>query len=139
MPKLFSISIEVEEVAVGRVMRLLHNTEGVAKIDMSMGDAKPKTNGSGKPHGSAGKTQNRYEMPNKDFLIKLLEKGTPLSMGHLQKAFKENGRSEKSVNSLAHLIKHEGLIENKGEGYVLSKKMKDRLRHQNTRKAAKHG
>jgi hypothetical protein len=36
MPKLFSIKVQVEDVALGRVMRLLHNTPGIAKINFDI-------------------------------------------------------------------------------------------------------
>jgi hypothetical protein len=134
MPKLFSISIKVEEIAVGRVMSLLHHTAGVAKLDLDMGDAKPKPNGSHKP---TGKPKKAYEIPNKDFLFEVLGKAkSPISAGQLKKAFTEDGRGPASVNSLVWLLKNEGLLGNTGDGWFLTKKMKDRLRH---RKAAKHG
>jgi predicted transcriptional regulator len=36
MPKLFPISIEVEEVAVGRVLRVLNSTAGIVKLHLSL-------------------------------------------------------------------------------------------------------
>jgi hypothetical protein len=139
MPKLFSISIEVEEVAVGRVMRLLHNLEGVAKLDLDMGDTKPKPNGSGKPHAGVGVPKKVFGITGRDFLIKLLAKGKPQQASALRQAFEDDGRSPNSVHSIIFTYKGEGLVENTGDGYVLTKKMKDRLRHQAARKAAKHG
>jgi hypothetical protein len=137
MPKLFSISVKVEEIAVGRVMSLLHHTAGVAKLDLDMGDAKPKLNGSGKPHPATGRPKKVFEIPNRDFLIERLSKAKgSVSASQLKEAFTEDGRGPASVNSLVWMLKNEGLLENKGDGWSLTKKMKDRLRH---RKAAKHG
>jgi hypothetical protein len=138
MPKLFSISIKVEEIAVGRVMSLLHHTAGVAKLDLDMGDAKPKKpNGA---HPATRKPKKSYEIPNKDFLIGVLAKAKgPISAGQLKEAFTEDGRGAASINSLVWQFKKDGLVDNKGDGYFLTKKMKDRLRHRVSRKAAKHG
>jgi transposase len=136
MPKLFSISIEVEEVAVGHVMRQLHNMKGVAKLNLEMGGAKSKPNGSGKPHAAGGKPRKLFGEPGKDLVLKLLQKGKPLRTSEISKIFEAEGRSPHSANSLMHVLKNEGMVENKGDGFVLTKKMKDRLRH---RKAAKHG
>jgi hypothetical protein len=138
MPKLFSISIKVEEIAVGRVMSLLHHTAGVAKLDLDMGDAKPKPNGKAPTY--TGKPKKTYEIQNKDFLIGVLAKAKgPISAKQLKEAFTEDGRGPASVNSLVWLLKNEGLLGNTGDGWFLTKKMKDRLRHRVSRKAAKHG
>src|SRR5262245_13653027 len=48
MPKLFGMTIEVEEIAVGRVMRLLNATPGVAKFHLDMDREKKPV---GRPNG----------------------------------------------------------------------------------------
>jgi DNA-binding Lrp family transcriptional regulator len=42
MPKLFPIRLEVEEIAVGAVLRQLHMMVGVAKVDLDLGPAAQK-------------------------------------------------------------------------------------------------
>jgi hypothetical protein len=42
MPKLFPIRLQVEEIAVGAVLRLLHETAGVAKVDLDLGESPRK-------------------------------------------------------------------------------------------------
>lgn len=131
MPKLHSIHIQVEEVAVGYVMRVLNTTPGVAKInyDADGFQAKPnkKPNGSynqGKPR-AAGKGINGQQ-----FIVQLLAKaGGPLTQGDLANAFEKDGRSRASPPSSIDGLKKQGLIVSTGQGYALSKKMKDRLRH----------
>jgi hypothetical protein len=129
MPKLFSISIEVEEIAVGRVMRQLHHMEGVAKLNLDMGDTKPKPNGSKKPHTNLGRTKKVFEITGRDFFLKVLQKGKPLTTAAMRQAFADDGRSPQSANSITHTLKQEGLIQATEDGYILTKKMKDRLRH----------
>jgi ribosomal protein S19E (S16A) len=46
----------------------------------------------------------------------------------LQQAFTAAGRGS-SIASATHRLRREGLIESTHEGYVLSRKAKDRLRH----------
>ena len=41
MPKPFQISLQVEEVAFGKVVRILNDTPGVVKIDLHL-DGSPK-------------------------------------------------------------------------------------------------
>src|SRR5216684_5243623 len=44
MSKLFPISIEVEEIAVGRVLRVLNATEGIVKLHLKLTqDKEPKS------------------------------------------------------------------------------------------------
>src|SRR5215467_13912680 len=72
MPTTFKILLEVEESALGHVMRLLHRTPGVAKFDMLLD--KPTA---GKANGLAGepkRTRFRSEVSGADAIIKMLKK-----------------------------------------------------------------
>lgn len=147
MPKLFPIFVEVEEVALGHVMRVLHNTPGVARCNLMLGDtayAKKAglTNGhanghgsnslnGGKPHKNAGKPRKVFEVPGRDFLIKALAKSKgPVPQSKIKTVFEKDGRSPDSASSLLHLAKQAGTIENvAGEGYRLTKKGRDRARY----------
>jgi hypothetical protein len=132
LPKLFPIAIEVEESVVGKVYRMLDEMPGVAKI--KIGD---KAVAGGKPNG-AHEPQERgvrgpykkYDAHGDDVVMKiLLASKMPLTSTHLKDHFVALGRAPTSINSLIHIMKKRGDIEVRDDGYVLSKKVKDRLRH----------
>lgn len=130
MPKPIDITVTVEEIAVGRVMRILHNTPGVLTIDWDMGDPK-HTNGA---HATKGKPRQSYGVRGSDLMAQTLFKANrPMGSGDLRDAFEKAGRSPNSIASIIHALKAQGIIEysttGKSAGYVLTKKMKDRLRH----------
>ena len=130
MPKLFPIAIEVEESVVGKVYRMLDEMPGVAKI--KIGD---KAVAGGKPNGAHEREPRgpykKYEAHGDDVVIKnLFASKVPLTSTHLKDHFVALGRAPTSVNSLIHIMKKRGDIELREDGYVLSKKLKDRLRHQ---------
>jgi len=139
MPRFHRISIEVEEVAVGIVMRVLHTTPGVARVHYDMdeiGYKQTKAQRNGSTHGLTGRPRKRYEMKGHDLLMQILGKaGRPMVTGALAKAFEAAGRG-KSIASAVHRLRQEGLIETTVEGYVLSRKAKDRLRHRVANKGA---
>src|SRR5215471_6640412 len=132
MPRFHKISIDVEEVAVGAVMRLLHNIDGIVNIHYSMDDIgykqTKKPNGEGRPHGSKGKPRRGYKESGQDVITKLLSKSAPLRTSQLRQAFADAGRGN-SIASVIHTMRNDGLVETTPAGYVLTKKMKDRLRH----------
>lgn len=128
MPKLFSVHIQVEEVALGRIMRLLNQTPGVAKFDLELAH---KANGHAKPaHASKGVPRKTYEVTGRDFMAKIFAKTKrPLKLADLRNAFDKDGRSPKSIASVVHRLKNEGLVEARnGEGYMATKKLRDRAR-----------
>ena len=102
MPKLFPIHIEVEEVALGRVMRILHNTEGVAKINLQMEEPKAKPNGFRSHHP-------RSEENGQSLALKILAK-KPASRKDLMASFVAQGRSGKSINSVLWNLQQDKLI-----------------------------
>jgi|SRR5215467_15109720 len=127
MPKLFTVTIGIEEIAFGRVMRLLHHTEGVAKIDWDMGDAFPaKANGAERaPH-----KRGAYGMTGKDFIVQALVRANkPVRGTDFKRLFEKDGRPGSSIASPINELRERGLISSTPEGYVLTRKMKDRLRH----------
>lgn len=130
MPKFHSITIDVEEVAVGYVMRLLHNTPGVAKVHYNLDEAGTnKTNGKAL-YPNAGRLRRNYGITGHDLIVQLLVKeNRPMRTGELQDLFERAGRSRGAVNSSTHMARQQEMIESTPEGYVLTRKMKDRLRH----------
>ena len=131
MPKLFPMMIELEESAVGRIYNWLDAQPGVAKIrigDKAVAGGKP--NGTHEPREPRG-PYKKYEAHGDDVVIKILfASKVPLTSTHLKDHFGALGRSPSSVNSLIHIMQKRGDLERRPDGYVLSKKLKDRLRHQ---------
>lgn len=129
MPKLFPINLEVEELAVGRVMRQLHNMPGVAKVSLDMGAPK-KPNGDARGLRGPYKPRKTFETSGTDEVAKLLYK-KQMSTPQLSEAFAAMGRSPASTSSILHELKNDQLIKRSedGEGWVLTKKMRDRMRH----------
>ena len=125
MPKPVTIEVEVEEIAVGRVMRILHNTPGVIHAHWDMGDPKPHPLANG---SAPRKERGAYAERGEDLIIKLLKPGKPLRTTRLREMFEKEGRGN-SIASAIHKLKAEGLVESTPAGYVLTHKMKDRLRH----------
>jgi len=83
MPKLFPIALEVEELAVGKVMRQLHNMQGVAKVALDLGEpTNKKTNGVAEP-------RKKHAMKATDFITQLISKND-MPTSELRVAFEEN-------------------------------------------------
>src|SRR5262249_38714903 len=128
MARFHKISIDVEEVAVGTLMRLLHTTPCGVKVHCDLDDishkqpTKPSREGrEPTPHQRRGS----YKLSGRDALTQILAKADgPLRTGQLREAFADAGRGN-SIASVVHAMKGEGLVELTSAGYVLSKKMKD--------------
>jgi hypothetical protein len=129
MPKLFPISIEVEELAVGKVMRMLNSMPGVAKLHLDLEKKEAKPNGRG-PH----KTRVQLEETGEDVVAKALYGKPPMTNAQLRDVFTSQGRSPTSINSVLHTMKNNGEVKVTKDGYTLTQKMRDRIRH---REAAK--
>jgi hypothetical protein len=135
MAKLFAIQIEVEEIAVGKVMRQLSKMPGVAKLNLDI-EHKPNgvVRGPYKKHeGAPKKTRADFAEKGEDVLAQALFKKSPQTHTALGEMFKAIGRSHKSINSLLHNMRGDGLIERNDDGWALTKKMKDRMRHRKAR------
>jgi hypothetical protein len=133
MPKLFDLSIKVEEAALGRVMRLLHQTPGVARVDFDLGDAPTAKSNGAAPHKEKTR-KRRFVDPTgatgADIAMKALAKAKePLRQKELGAIFVASGRSAASYGSVLHALAKEGVATNKGDGYVLTKKGRDRARY----------
>ena len=134
VPKPATFEVDVEEVAVGRVMRILHNTPGVLDVRWDMGSPKHINGGEYKEHATKGKPRKSYSVKGPDLVAQILFKaGEPMGSGELRQAFEKAGRSPQSIASPLHMLKTQGLVEysttGKTTGYVLTKRMKDRMRH----------
>jgi hypothetical protein len=109
MPKPFIVGIEIEEIALGSVMRRLHAMEGIVSIHL---DFEKKPNGEARPRarprsdGQAEASKPRedskaFEETGYDAVLRIL-KGKPKSLGEIRDAFSALGRSPSSVNSLVY-------------------------------------
>lgn len=131
MPKLFPINIEVEEAVVGKVYRMLDGLAGVAKIKIGDSSGHGKTNGAGEPRGpyKVRKPAVHLEETGEEAVANALFKKSPQETAVLRGLFAEQGRSAASISSVLHSMKTKGDIVNTSDGYALSKKARDRLRH----------
>lgn len=117
MPQPIKITIIVEEVALGKVMRTLHNTPGVIRVGLDM-ESGPKQ----EPNGH-DKSWNRHGESGQKFLLKLLlSKNKPLTHGMVGDEFEKAGRSRNSNASCIYSAKLVGLVEPTDEGYRLTRK-----------------
>jgi CRP-like cAMP-binding protein len=133
MPKLFPIHIEVEEVAVGRVLHLLSKMRGVAKLNL---DIEHKPNGSHGPSAAKGKPRPQFEETGQELVCNALYSKPPMTRAQLIQYFATNGRSGHSVNSVLHKMRKDGEIQLKDGDYTLTAKIRDRMRHRKARKEA---
>jgi len=131
MSKLFPISIEVEQDAVGRVMLLLNKTPGVAKFHLDM-DRVQKTNGTGQPRGPY--KRGNFEVSGEDTVLKVLFGKPPMTAQQLRDVFISQGRSGSSINSVLYKFKRDGDVQVNDDGYALTKKARDRLRHRKAKR-----
>lgn len=125
--------IELEEGAVGRVYTWLDAQPGVAKIrigDKAVHGGKP--NGIDEPREPRGPRTPRghFNKTGEDRVIELLKAKAPRSLEELRQGFVEEGRSPKSISSCMHAMIKNDEVRRGEDGYYLSKKLKDRLRHQ---------
>jgi hypothetical protein len=131
MPKPFTAFVEIEQAYVGQVLMRLKGMRGVVGVGFDDGK-KSKSNGHdvGEPvvHRARG-PYKKYETTGADELIKILHGKPPMTSTQLADAFRARGRSPKSINSLCHSMKKSGDLVLTEDGYTLSKKMRDRLRH----------
>jgi hypothetical protein len=136
MAKPFRLSVSVEEHALGRVMAVLHKTPGVVRVDLELGDApsakSAKSNGA-EPHEKKAR-KTRFVDPTgatgRDIVMKVLAKAkAPVTKGGFEQAFVESGRAGSSYGSVVYGLQNEGVVQNKGDGYSLTKKGRDRARY----------
>lgn len=131
MPKLFPINIEVEEAAVGKVFRILNDMPGVAKIKLgAVEKSRGKLNGGGEPHEPrTRKAYRKFETTGEELITSVLFKQGAKTTQQLRDLFVAEERSPASVSSQLHEMKNSDEIKSTPDGWVLSKKARDRLRH----------
>src|SRR5262245_22925576 len=95
--------IEVEEIAVGKVMRLLLKTPGVVNVDLEEEETKGKPNGEARSY----KPRGTFEKTGQQVVEEMLIVG-PRTREQLATAFARNGRSPHSINSCLHTMRQGG-------------------------------
>lgn len=127
MPKPYLIGIEVEEIALGSVMRKLHAIPGIAAIHFDFDKkphassqtsdspehpkpAKAKANGA----NGASKTRPTFSETGQEALLKLLKGGKPKSLQALRDGFAEMGRAPVSVNYVLHALQKDKSVHRVG-------------------------
>lgn len=131
MPKPFPILIEVEEVALGKVMRSLHTMPGVIKIYMDMDQA-----GAAAPKSGRGGAMKQYAETGEAMVLRLLSTSKkPLETRAFVQEARAQGRAVPS--SPLNALKRKGLIRQpKPLFYELTAKGKDHLAKKAKAKAA---
>jgi hypothetical protein len=127
MPKPFLIGIEVEEVALGLVMRKLNSLPGVVKLHMDLDLIGPKAKPNGTdPHGKRrgrppGRPHRTFDMTGEQAIIAML-KGKTMSIGEMKDVFAAQGRAPGSVNSCLFKVQKQGAVVRTGpNAYALAK------------------
>lgn len=123
MPKPFLLGIEVEEIALGKIMRVLNKMPGVVKLHMDFN----KPNGAHSP--AAPKFKKKFDMTASEFILTLLDKDQMRS-ADMKDHFSDVGRQPSSVaSSLSDAYKAQ-LVKKNAEGvWSLTKKGHDKMRY----------
>jgi hypothetical protein len=117
MPKTFPIRLEVEEIALGAVLRKLNDMPGIAKLDLDLGHG---GEGAGKKqlehHAAEAHARNGSREP---IAIKLLMQG-PTHIGDISTAV---GGQKSRAYGLMNALNKKGLCQSIGKGmWQLTKK-----------------
>lgn len=109
MPKTFPINLEVEEIALGTVLRQLNDMPGIVKIDLNLGHG---GHGPGRKqleqHASTASVQNGSREP---IALKMLMEGPK----HIREISKALGGAKSRAYGLTNSLSKKGLVE-RGEG-----------------------
>jgi hypothetical protein len=138
VPKPYLLGVEIEEVSVGPVMRAIKRLDGVIGVldldtQKKSGAELPRANGANVARGPY-KPRGQFDVSGEDVVAKALLSEPLMTAGQFKRLFVSQGRSQHSINSVLHGMKQRGELNSSPDGYSLTKKMRDRLRH---RKAAK--
>jgi hypothetical protein len=104
MPKTFPIMIEVEEIALGPVLRKLNDMPGIAKLHLDLGHG---GDGAGKKqlaHHAAARTKNGN---NEQTVVKLLMHGPK----HISEISAALGGAKSRAYGVTHQLRKQGLAE----------------------------
>jgi hypothetical protein len=111
MAALFPIMIEVEEIAVGSVLRKLHGMEGVAKVRLNLDGEKPRLGGQGGARDGAGRPAREPGKGSVEqrIVALLLKEGAPLHVTAIAEAL---SLKTTQVHGALHQLKKKGVTHN---------------------------
>jgi hypothetical protein len=119
MPKPFSITIDVEESAVGQVFRMLHRTPGVIKLHL---DLDPEKAQPVKKNGEARKPYVRARDVGslKLELLKLVSNGKPMLRSDIHAKLNPSDAQPRktSVRNCIYNSQRDGFLKDAGKGQV---------------------
>lgn len=121
MSKLFPIGIEVEEVAVGSVLRILNKTPGVAKLHLNLMNENPSEERDGGTvlSNEMASVLPRPRPPREGSVQTVIAKMLSVAPCHnkvLREALKRNKFSETGLPSQLTVMKAKGYIQKMGPG-----------------------
>src|SRR5215472_16446259 len=97
MPKLFILRLQVEELALGTVMRGVTAMPGVVKVDLDLDASKStKAKANGEANGHAGKPRKTFAITGTELLLKAMVKHKgrdPMGHSALMAVFDKAGRA----------------------------------------------
>ena len=119
MPKTFPIRLEVEEIALGTVLRKLNEMPGIAKLDLDLGKG---GEGAGKEKLVQGAAQLRGENAEQAVIRVLMAAGGQMHIGEIARSI---GGAKARAYGATHQLRKKGVLEaGDGKGaHRLTKKM----------------
>lgn len=112
---LFPILIDVEESAVGRVLRLLNKTPGIANFHLNFDNIGKPGRANGKLPPGPANSPDPNRIPQRRIVIAELMSG-PKNLEHLKTKVAEHGHRPDSVNSTLNTLRKAGITESGGTG-----------------------
>lgn len=117
MSKHFPIAIEVEELMLGKVMRLLNRTPGVVKFNLDLTRERPVEKSNGTAH-----TRGTFQMSGATAVLTALREHA-CNRAQLSALFLSQGRAAHSLNSVLYNLRTKGMIKlGKQDRYRLTAK-----------------
>ena len=128
MSKLFYVTLGLDNSLAGPIITKMKKTRGIVTLELASGPAKePKPNGA--LNGGGPRARGAYEATGQQAIAKILNGKPPMTTPQLRDAFAAMGRSPASIASCIDTMKKAGEVAKGPQGYTLTKKMRDRLRH----------
>src|SRR5258705_8811543 len=107
MAALFPIMIEVEEIALGSVLRKLNGMEGVAKLHLNLDGAKPKLGSPGGAREGAGRKSGGSV--EQRIVALLFKEGGPVHISAIAEALSLKATQ---IHGALHQLKKKGVTHN---------------------------
>ena len=138
--KPFYIIVGLDPPVATAMIDKLKKSDAVVSLDLALPPRKAKSNGLDTgmgTNGSAPRQRGSYEATGQETIAKILNGKPPMTTPQLRDAFAAAGRSPHSIASCIDTMKKAGEVTKGPQGYTLTKKMRDRLRHSKGAKSKK--